>query len=247
MLVVCGSIALFAGCAKQKPKEEMTFDELRTKALAYVKDKKNDLAAEHLEQIIAQNPDRTDIGKYKLLLAEVYFKDGKYPSAYELYDHYSMFYPSDERSEYAKYRSILAKFYQTLRSDCDQSQTEETVRLCKEYLDASSFKEYIKDVADIHKTCENKLIDKEVYVFNFYLREGELDAAKKRLDYVRTAYLASNQGLEARLLYLESQLAKKQNNVALMQENLTLLAQKYPQSPFTSMTHALVNKPTFLL
>ncbi|KKQ49267.1 MAG: Outer membrane assembly lipoprotein YfiO [candidate division TM6 bacterium GW2011_GWF2_38_10] len=244
-IILVGTVLLVSGCAKQKKQEAPTFDELRTKALAFVKQKKHDLAAEYLEKIIVQNPDRTDIAKYKLLLAEVYFKEGKYPSAYELYDHYSSFYPSDKRAEYAKYQSILSKFYQTLRTDCDQTQTEETIKLCKEYLEYPSFNAYSNDVKDIHKTCESKLIDKELYVFNFYLRKGELDAAKKRLTHVKTMYLTSNPALEARLLYLESQLAQKQHNIALVKENMNVLATKFPQSQFTHMAQALLHKQTF--
>lgn len=244
-LLLCTLVA-FVGCAKQKKKEEMSFDELRHKAFACLEKKHRDEAAEYLEQIVAQHPDRADIAKYKLLLAEVYFKAGKYPSAYELYDHYNQFYPADTRAEYAKYRSILSKFYQTLRSDCDQTQTEETVKLCQEYLDVSAYKKYANDVSDINKTCEHKLIDKEVYVFNFYLKQGEYEAASGRLKHLHEAYLPKNQALEARLLYLESQLAKKQKNLALVKENVEKLNTKFPESQFTPMTQALLTKQSFL-
>lgn len=240
------AITLTLGCAKQKSKEEMNFDELRTKTFACLEKKRNDEAAEYLEQIIAQNPDRSDIAKYKLLLAEVYFKTGKYPSAFELYDHYSQFYPADIRAEYAKYRSILAKFYQTLRTDCDQTQTEETTKICQEYLDNQTYKKYANDVTDINKTCHHKLIDKEVYVFNFYLKQGEYEAAKGRLQHIRESFLSKNPHLEARLLYLESQLAKKQKNIALVKENIEQLNAKFPESQFTPMTQALLTKQSFL-
>jgi outer membrane protein assembly factor BamD len=246
-IILClGIVLLFTNCAKQKKKEEMSFDELRHKAFACLEKKHRDEAAEYLEQIIAQNPDRADIAKYKLLLAEVYFKTGKYPSAFELYDHYNQFYPADARAEYAKYRSILAKFYQTLRTDCDQTQTEETVKLCQEYLENPTYKNYATDVSDISKTCEYKLIDKEVYVFNFYLKQGEYEAAKGRLNHLREAFAHKNPRLEARLLYLESQLAQKQKNLALIKENIEKLSTKFPESQFTPMTQALLTKQSFL-
>lgn len=240
------TVILVTSCAKQKKKEEMSFEELRKKTFACLEKKRNDEAAEYLEQIIAQNPDRSDIARYKLLLAEVYFKTGKYPSAFELYDHYNQFYPADTRAEYAKYRSILSKFYQTLRTDCDQTQTEETTKLCQEYLDNSSYKKYATDVADINKTCQHKLVDKEVYVFNFYLKQGEYEAAKGRLHHIREAFLNKNPHLEARLLYLESQLAQKQKNLALVKENLEKLSAQFPESQFTPMTQALLTKQSFL-
>lgn len=240
-----GIALLLTGCAKQKSKEEMNFDELRQKAFACLEKKRNTDATEYLEHIIAQHPDRPDIAKYKLLLAEVHFKEGNYPSAFELYDHFNQFYPADNRAEYAKYQSIRAKFYQTLKADCDQTQTEETIKVCAEYLENKGFTHYATDVADIKKTCANKLIDKEVYVFNFYLKQGEHEAALGRLKNIRETYLAENPGLEARLLYLESVLAKKQKNIALVKENLGKLSTKYPESQFTRMTQALVTKQNF--
>ncbi len=244
-LLLCAIITV-AGCAKQKTKDEMNFEELRKKAFVHLEKKQRDEAAGYLEQIIAKHQDRSDIGKYKLLLAEVYFKAGKYPSAFELYDHYNQFYPSDARAEYAKYRSILSKFYQTLRSDCDQSQTEDTVKLCSDYLENPVYQKYANDVSDITKTCEHKLVDKEVYVFNFYLKQGEYEAANGRLKHLREAYMSKNQALEARLLYLESQLAKKQKNLALVKENIDKLNTQYPESQFTAMTQSLVSKQSFL-
>ena len=245
LVFALGSIMLLTSCAKQKTKDEMNFEELRQKAFVCLDKKKRDEAIEYLEHIIAQHPDRPDIAKYKLLLAEVHFKVGNYPSAYELYDHFNQFYPSDTRAEYAKYQAILSKFYQTLRMDCDQTQTGETVKLCEEYLENKMYKNYAVDVTDIKKTCENKLIDKEVYVFNFYLKQGEFDSALGRLKYLRENFLTSNPGLEARLLYLESLLAKKQKNVALVKENLEKLETKFPTSHFTQMTQALITKQSF--
>lgn len=246
--IICiGSIALFfAGCAKRKDKSEMSFDELRSKAFAYLEKKhRNEEAAEYLEKILEQHPDRTDIAQYKLLLAEVYFKMGKYPSSYELYENFNQFFPADARAEYAKYQAVLSKFYQTLRLDCDQTLTNDTVKICQEYLDNPLYQKYTQDISDIQHTCVHKMIDKEVYVFNFYLKKGEYKAAEGRLNHLRQTYLSKNKNLQARLFYLESQLAKKQKNLALVKENLEKLSTQYPESKFTAMTQALLDKQNF--
>lgn len=246
-LCTVGLVSLLSGCAKQtKNKEEMSFDELKEKTFVSLDKKDHETAAECLECIIAQHSDRQDIAKYKMLLAETYFKDGRHSSAHEIYEHFNQFYPSDKLAEYSKYKSILAKFYQTLRPDCDQTPTEEALKLCKDYLNTNDYQQYRRDVEDIKKTCMQKLVDKEVYVFDFYLHQKQYDAARKRIDYLKATHLPSNPSLEPRLLYLECKLAKRQKQVDIVEQNLMTLASKYPESQFTSMGQALVAKNTLM-
>lgn len=242
-------VLLFAGCAKEKTKEKMSFEELSDKAIALAKKKKRESSIAHLEQIILRFPDHANVGKYKLMLAEMYFKDEKYAAAHEMYNHFSQFYPADKRAEYAKYKAILAMFYQTLRTDCDQSETEDTLNLCNEYIENKAFNEHRNDVVDIQKSCENRLIEKEIYVYNFYLRRSELEAAQNRLNSIKEKYLGqnnSNIALEAQLLYLDCKLAYKQKNLDRYKKNLSQLEQMHPKSHFTEMAHALPRKNTFI-
>jgi len=242
VVILLGSI----GCSKQKTKDDMTLPELAKKTTALLEKKKYDDAITHLETLIARFPDNPNVGKYKMLLAELYFKREEYPSAQELYEHYNQFYPSDTSAEYAKYKSLLAMHYQTLRSECDQTETEETVRLCNEYLQNNQYTKYRKDVLDIKKTCTDKLIDKEVYVFNFYLKQDQFDAAHSRLKSLKDKYLAANKSIEPRLLYLETKLAQREKNKKVLHERLDLLMQKYPESQFTQMAQGLISRPTFV-
>ncbi len=246
--LACAAVLIigYAGCSKQRTKEDMTLPELAQKTTAFLEKKKYDDAISHLETLIARFPDNPNVGMYKMLLAELYFKREEYPSAHELYEHYNQFYPSDKSAEYAKYKSLLAMFYQTLRAECDQTETEEAVRLCDEYLQNKQYDQYRKDVLDIKKTCTDKLIDKEVYVFNFYLKQDQFDAAHNRIKSLRDKYLAANKTLEPRLLYLETKLAQREKNKKVLHERLDLLMQKYPESQFTQMAQGLTAQPTFI-
>ncbi len=144
---------LICGCSKQKKKEYMNADELSQKAFAHIEKKRNEDAIACLEDIMSRYPDHADIAKFKMLLAELYFKTENYPSAQELYEHFNQFYPADNRAEYSKYKSLLAMYNQTLPTDCDQTETENTLKLCQEYQQNENYKKYRKDVANIQKTC----------------------------------------------------------------------------------------------
>lgn len=244
-LVILFAIIL-SGCAKQKTKTEMQFEELKTQAITSLKKENLEDAAETLEAILAKNQDRQDIHQYKIILADVYFKLERYPSAYQMYQKYTEYYPSHPKAEYCKYQAILSKFYQTLKIDCDQTITLDTINTCKEYTLNNDYKKYLKDVLDIQNTCEHKLINKEIYVFNFYLEQEKLDAAKSRLNHLKTHYLPKQPSIEPRLHFLTCKLAKKMNDQEVLTEHLDLLVQKYPLSQFCHMAQTLGSNTLFI-
>lgn len=255
-IMVTVSFLLFSGCAKQKEAEDMNVDELKQHALTAMNNQRHDAAIEYLDKIIAKHPDHEDIGNFKLLLGDALFKTGDYPAANKLYEHFTQYYPSDAKAEYAKYRSILAQFYHTLRTDCDQSVTKDVITACNDYLAQARYQEYRKDVLDIQNTSEHKLINKEVYVYNFYLKQGDLSplpeerekcyrAARGRLANLQKMYGDKNESLKPRLLYLECKLAQRENKESVIHDSLEKLLNEHPQSQFTRMAQALATKKDF--
>ena len=193
-------VVIFAGCGKEvKKPEEMSFAELKNGAMTSLKEKKNAMAIPYLEQLIAQYPENQDIFEYKFILADLYMKAGRLEEAHLLYKNYTKFYPSESRAEEAYYKSILAKFYQTLKisKECDDSDTRKAIKQCKSYLENPVFHNYRGDVRDIRYTCERRLIDKEVYVFNTYLRRKKYQSAQNRIDYLRAEFLEGHPTLDA--------------------------------------------------
>lgn len=246
----CLSMLLLTSCSKQSQRNKTkveTKKELRNKSLALVQDKRYEEAAEHLERFVTKYPEDQNINSAKLLLADLYFKQDKYPLAYTMYKHFNNAYPADEKADFAAYRTILSKFYQTLKTDCDQTITSDTLQLCKTYLNNPMYRQYRKDVSDILNTCQHKTINKEIYVYNFYLKQKKYDAANVRLKHLKKNFLPKKKTLEPRLLYLECKLAKGKKDKVLLKKNVEKLIADYPHSQFTQMAEALVNKKILIL
>ncbi|MFH1461459.1 MAG: outer membrane protein assembly factor BamD [bacterium] len=247
LLLIALLLIVLPQCAKEDKKpQDLTFNELKQQTLSALKENKHKNAIKPLEALVAQHSERQDLGKYKLLLADSYFNTGELVSAYQMYEHFTDFYPSDKNSEYAAYQAIKSKFYQTLRIDCDQSETEQTINLCKKYLKNTLNNKYQKDVEDIQRTCERKLIDKEVYVYNFYLRKGKFKSAKNRLAYLKDNFLDKDSELNPRILFLEAKLAQKEKNDSSLTEKIEELMEQYPESHFTRMAQGLTTKNKFI-
>lgn len=250
LLPLFAVLLFLGGCAKHEKKpEDMSFDDLKNKSMALLDKKKDYDAIVYLEQLISQHPENQYIFEYKFILADLYLKVGRLEEAYGLYKHYTELYPSEKKAEEAHYKSILSKFYQTLKvsKSCDDSDTQQTVNRCKLYLSNDSYSNHKNDVRDIKYTCERRLIDKEIYVFNTYLRRKKFNSAQNRISYLREKFLNNHPDLEDQILFLESKLAHKQKDSKLANEKIKVLATKYPESRFTRMAHNMIsNKRRFI-
>lgn len=246
-VLVAGSFLLSVGCSKhipaKKKKDAQELVELKNEVLKRRAAQDYEGAIASLQRIIREHPDHEGMNNVKLMLADSFMKVKQYPAAFTLYDNFVLNYPSDKQSEFARYQAILAKFYQTLSPDRDQTVTQETMTLCDAYLASLSNQMYRKDVADIYNTCEQKLIDKELYVYNFYLNKGEYQAAGKRLEYLREHYLGKQkEDLEPRLMFLECKLAEAQHKHEALEKIAENLCEIYPESLYARMAQAFVEK-----
>ena len=240
--------SLISGCAKQqKEPKNMSLEELREKITTALNSKKSHYAIEPLEQVILKYPEHQDLAEYKIILADLYLKVGRLEEAYKLFKNYTKYYPSDARAEESHYKSVLSKFYQTLKvsKSCDDSDTQKTIKRCKDYLTNSYYAQYKNDIRDIQYTCERRLIDKEIYVFNTYIKKGKFQSAQNRLEYLKENYLPRHNFLEAQLLYLEGRLAKEQKNISLTKEKVEQLANNFPDSQYTKQAQGLLSAKRF--
>ncbi len=243
------SLLMCGGCSRHIPamrkKEKSVLADLKQEVLQRRNAKDYEGAVASLQRIIREYPGHEGMNNVKLMLADVYMKLKQYPAAFMLYDNFVQNYPSDKQAEFARYQAILAKFYQTLSPDRDQMPTQETMTLCDSYLASQSNQLYRKDVDDIYRTCEQKLVDKELYVYNFYFTKGEYKAAEKRLEYIRANYLSKQrESIEPRLLFLECKLAHAQQNQETLSKVAESLYVAYPESPYTRMTQTFIEQRT---
>jgi outer membrane assembly lipoprotein YfiO len=250
LFLILGAVVM-AGCKGKKDKalKEMSFDELTTKVEEAVVVGHDDATIKALEQLVAQFPEKETIPTHKILLGDLYLKNGRYEAAHKMYEHYSKLYPSDPQAEYAQFNALKAKFYKTLKVayDCDSQDAEKTIALCEDYLKQEDKKQYRNDVKDILHTCQTRLVDKEVYVFNNYIRHGQYKSAQNRLDDIKNQWASKDiPDLAPRVMYLECKLANEQSNVAVVEQTFEKMLEKYPDSQFTRMAAGMIRTSGFI-
>lgn len=179
----------------------------------------------YLDQLLKMTKDITLLAEHLLELADVLFEDKQFKKAGYIYSQYCALYPGSEKQEYALYRSIQSSFASRLSFDRDQTITEETVALADLFLKQDVFTLYRQEVIDIQRQCFEQLAESECNVCTFYINKGSLRAAEKRLNKIRTYWLAKLPSLEANITALETAFLEKKELAELMHTKNATLAQ----------------------
>jgi outer membrane assembly lipoprotein YfiO len=244
-VVAFGGLLVFSACSKKNKRKiskpeivaEITADGLHKEICMAQKEKNSAREIVLLEQAIKEFTESPHLATYTLRLADLYLEKDYLTKAYHLYDNFALLHPTHAYAEYAAYKAIVAQFRQTLKihRDCDSTTTEETIKLCNNFMIKVFNSEYADHVQDILNTCKERLIEKETYIFHQYIREGKIQSAEKRLAKIKKHFLGDADVFESRILFLDCLLAKAHDDTDRAIEHIELLQEKYPHSPFTHM------------
>lgn len=195
---------------------DMTFDELEAAIAKKLKSGDKEIACKYYEQLLKISTDVNKTAEIMLAYADLLFELGELKKALAIYNEFMHLYPGHERYKYAYKRSVLASFYLTLSADRDQTMTEETIRLTKGFLDVETDQQIRQEVTDIQKQCYKKMVDSELGICDFYLKQGSLKAVEQRLAHVKTEYLPYIPDAEAEILAMELELSKHKDQIQVV-------------------------------
>lgn len=227
----------------QSKSGEASFEEMEAQVQEDTQKGRYTSAAQWIEKIIRRYPEADNIVDYRYKLAESYFMAKKYLVASEAYLGFARLYPNDEREHDARFLALTAKYNYSkgMSIECDSTETRDVMGMCQAMLSDESMADKHTEIASIMKHCDERLLNKEVTIFDSYLRRGKHDAAKKRLEKVKSEYLTKNEELEPRVIFLECKLAKSSENEEKANELLEALTEKHPESKFTRMASGYMN------
>lgn len=209
---------------KSKYIKDMDYGELKLAKNSAVSSGTHETAVDCLNRMIVLGTDLHELQYTRIELADVLFESGELEDAEKKYKEFLALYPNSEHVEYARYRTVLCCFYQTLDADRDQSKTKESIKLSQEFLKNEKYQQFAQDVRTIQTYCTDQLFDSESRIFAFYLEEQkDVVAAERRLDDIKEQF-SSVKRLAPLLLDLECKLAQAQGNTALLYEKQAILA-----------------------
>ena len=208
----------------------MTYDQLEARKNELVKQKDFFNAIKYLEEMIKICEDHREKQELMLELGEYWVQRQEYKFALRLYKNFKDLYPGSEHIGFVLRREIECSFAQLLTYDRDQTNTQDTLKLCEEFMEYKNiFAEHVQAVVDIEKQCRQRLFEHEMYVAEFYLFRGNFKAAQKRIDTIGKQFNGTSFVVEPPALEFKIRLAQANDDMLSATKYKIELAQKYPQ------------------
>lgn len=161
--------------------------------LAYLYYKTNNdtyLTIRCLERLEQVTTDQEILRDGLISLADYYFNYYKnMKKAASTYEKFHDLFPGDPLAEYALYKSIVCKFFITLRPERDQSDTESIISRGSDFIKTCKNEQYVQEISEIIEKCYHRLYESEVHVMMFYINQKKWKSAQGRLDYIKEKYL----------------------------------------------------------
>ncbi|MEX0848750.1 MAG: outer membrane protein assembly factor BamD [Candidatus Dependentiae bacterium] len=220
---------------------QMNFHQLLQRKNELLLEGDYEVAIKYLEKMFRLTENAEQLVFIMLEWAELLMKTGQYAKAEKLFDDFIKLYPGNEYVEQAFVKAIECSWEQTANFDRDQTKTEDTLNLIKQFETRSAIyaKENIERVSEFKRMCQQKLVDSNLYVAQHYIGRGIYRSAHKRLDDARSNDLVVRPNIEPKLLKLEIELAQAEQNKTIEQTKLNELIEKFPDHEIT-----LALKPT---
>jgi outer membrane protein assembly factor BamD len=191
---------------------------------------RHDDARNAFKDIVARHPDSAYTPRARFLIGETYYRDGEFDRATREFEAFLAFYPQHQIADLVQYRLAMSYYDQLKPVEQDQGLTaralEQFKRLVKEYPGSR----YAPDALAKIDVCRGRLAQKELFVANYYFTQGNLAAARQRLelilkDYPRTLVVPET-------LYLLAEVNLREGRAGDATELLRRLAGEYGHTEY---------------
>lgn len=176
----------------------------------------------------------TELARDILLeMATIYLELQEWEKAERACKEFMLIYPGADSCAYAHYKAVEAGWNLTLSSDRDQTKTEETLALAKEFFTNHPTSDYAPEVTKLATLCRQKLFESDMNVVRFYFNAHNIKAAQKRLELITKEHIPHLPTAQPQVLELHFSMAQAQQNTqAALRAQLTL-GQEFPDHEIT--------------
>jgi len=181
-LILTASVCLLIlSCAEKKP-EDFTEDKaLFEYATRLYKDNSMTQAITFFESLKNRFPQSPFAQESELKIADAYFEKGDYIEAEVMYRNFRTLHPAHLKIPYAVYRMGLSQYKRKPKSiDRDQTEGQNALTTFRELLNGWPNSDEAKEAKTYVEKCERDLIEREIYVGNFYFQKKKYSAAATR-------------------------------------------------------------------
>ncbi len=183
----------------------------------------------------------SDLAKRAMLLSAFSsYEASDYDDAVTSAERYVGFYPSDDRTDYARYIVAQSYYEQIVDVGRDQGVTEEALKALRELIARHPRSEYVDDARLKLDTALDQLAGKEMTIGRYYLKRGDYLAAINRFQGVVKEYDTTSHVQESLHRLVEANLA-----LGLVDEAKSagaVLGHNYPGSEWYTNSYGILTE-----
>lgn len=189
VLAVVGPL-LLSGCSffRSKPETIPPAAQLYQDGELMLTRKNYDKAREAFKKLYEHYPDTDLAVRARFLMGETFYREEEYEQAVKEFEQFLTFFPGAAIADLAQYRLAMSYYDQLQPVEKDQGLTAkaqaEFEKLVKRYPESR----YAPDALAKIELCRNRLAQKELWVAEYYIRQGKYAAALQRLEVVLKDY-----------------------------------------------------------
>lgn len=198
-------------------------------------------ALKKFEQLKTSFPDSQPFTTLaELKIGDCHFQMKEYVEAISAYEEFKKIHPTHDDIPYVQFQIAMSYFNQMLSLDRDQTFTKKALSNF-EYLinnyPPNIFTEKAKSKIEI---CRKRLIDHEIYIGNFYYKQGKFEAALQRFEGILKMFPQRSD--EDRILFFmgKSYIGLKRLDKA--REVFMRILNEYPRSQYYKEAKSLIEK-----
>lgn len=244
IILNCTFLLLLSACASHDENvindEDKTAEMLYTEAYNHLEKTSYQKAAETFDKVEMEHPYSKWATKSKLMSAYSYYKGEKYDDAIISLDRFIRLHPGNKDIAYAYYLKGVSYYDQISASKKEQSATKDAYDTFMQVITLFPDTEYAKDAKQKMALIEDHLAGHEMNIGRYYLENKEYISALNRFSNVTDNYQTTAQIEEA--LYREVEIYTILGLTKEAQKKERILTSNYPESKWSKLAKALINK-----
>ena len=188
LLVLLGGCETLSDFFRQRPQALPPASELYAEGETQLNKSRFEEARTAFRKVAERHPQSSYAPRARFLIGEAYYREGQFDKAIKEFEAFMSFYPRHEISDLVQFRVAMSYYDQMKPVEQDQEITRKSMEafrvLVREYPESR----YAADALAKIDICRGRLAQKELWVAAYYINQGNLSAARPRLEKVVKEY-----------------------------------------------------------
>jgi outer membrane protein assembly factor BamD len=189
-VVALASLTFLTGCGlfRSRPDTVPPVAALYAEGESDLAKGRHEAARDSFRKVLERHPDSGLVPQARFLLGESFYREHEYDRAVREFEAFMAYYPAHPIADLAQYRLARSHFDNMPPLERDQAVTARALGEFRKLLKQYPESRYAPDAVARMEVCRLRLAQKELWVAEYYVRQGNYQAALQRYDVILKEY-----------------------------------------------------------